>query len=584
MKEITGADLFVKALKNEKVDVLFAYPGGQAIDLFDALYGDKEIEVILPRHEQGLIHAADGYARSTGKVGVCLVTSGPGAANLVTGIATANYDSVPLVCFTGQVPTNLIGKNAFQEVDIVRITQSICKYAVMVQRREALAETIKKAFILARTGRPGVVVVDLPKDIQQAYGSDAYPKELGIGDCTVYMGQINQAAELLNHAQKPVFLIGGGVNIAHANKEMTRLAELTGVPVVTTIMGKGAIPTTHSLYVGNLGIHGSYAANWAVSNCDLLFSIGTRFNDRITGKTEEFAAGAKIVHIDIDAANISRNIPADVPVEADARMALCSLLEKAHPLSVSKWVDEINRWKKEYKIDMGKSGLTPQRVIEAVNETFTDAVIATDVGQNQLWAAQFLALDENRQMLTSGGLGTMGYGLPAAIGAKLGNPHKDVVVISGDGGMQMNLQEMATAVVYELPIVICILNNGYLGNVRQWQEMFYNRRYSSTCMRYRRSCETGCNRPDRDCPQYTPDFIRLAESYGAKGIRVTKAEDIKAAFESARKNTKAPTVIEFIIDREANVMPIVPPGNPLTDMILDSGKEMPRKVAEKTIM
>lgn len=584
MKEITGADLFVKALKNEKVDVLFAYPGGQAIDLFDALYGDKEIEVILPRHEQGLIHAADGYARSTGKVGVCLVTSGPGAANLVTGIATANYDSVPLVCFTGQVPTNLIGKNAFQEVDIVRITQSICKYAVMVQRREALAETIKKAFILARTGRPGVVVVDLPKDIQQAYGSDAYPRELGIGDCTVYMGQINQAAELLNHAQKPVFLIGGGVNIAHANKEMTRLAELTGVPVVTTIMGKGAIPTTHSLYVGNLGIHGSYAANWAVSNCDLLFSIGTRFNDRITGKTEEFAAGAKIVHIDIDAANISRNIPADVPVVADARMALCSLLEKAHPLSVSKWVDEINRWKKEYKIDMGKSGLTPQRVIEAVNETFTDAVIATDVGQNQLWAAQFLALDENRQMLTSGGLGTMGYGLPAAIGAKLGNPHKDVVVISGDGGMQMNLQEMATAVVYELPIVICILNNGYLENVRQWQEMFYNRRYSSTCMRYRRSCENGCNRPDRDCPQYTPDFIRLAESYGAKGIRVTKAEDIKAAFESARKNTKAPTVIEFIIDREANVMPIVPPGNPLTDMILDSGKEMPRKVAEKTIM
>ena len=564
--------------------MLFAYPGGQAIDLFDALYGDKEIEVILPRHEQGLIHAADGYARSTGKVGVCLVTSGPGAANLVTGIATANYDSVPLVCFTGQVPTNLIGKNAFQEVDIVRITQSICKYAVMVQRREALAETIKKAFILARTGRPGVVVVDLPKDIQQAYGSDAYPKELGIGDCTVYMGQINQAAELLNHAQKPVFLIGGGVNIAHANKEMTRLAELTGVPVVTTIMGKGAIPTTHSLYVGNLGIHGSYAANWAVSNCDLLFSIGTRFNDRITGKTEEFAAGAKIVHIDIDAANISRNIPADVPVVADARMALCSLLEKAHPLSVSKWVDEINRWKKEYKIDMGKSGLTPQRVIEAVNETFTDAVIATDVGQNQLWAAQFLALDENRQMLTSGGLGTMGYGLPAAIGAKLGNPHKDVVVISGDGGMQMNLQEMETAVVYELPIVICILNNGYLGNVRQWQEMFYNRRYSSTCMRYRRSCENGCNRPDRDCPQYTPDFIRLAESYGAKGIRVTKAEDIKAAFESARKNTKAPTVIEFIIDREANVMPIVPPGNPLTDMILDSGKEMPRKVAEKTIM
>ena len=578
MKQITGADLFVKALKEEKVDVLFAYPGGQAIDLFNALYGEKEIDVILPRHEQGLIHAADGYARSTGKVGVCLVTSGPGATNLVTGIATANYDSVPLVCFTGQVPTNLIGNDAFQEVDIVGITRSICKYAVTVRKREELAETIKKAFIIARTGKPGVVVVDLPKDIQRAYGSDAYPKEVVIRgykpQLSVHMGQINKALELLNHAEKPVFLIGGGVNIARANQEMTQLAELTGVPVVTTIMGKGAIPTTHSLYVGNLGIHGSFAANSAVSNCDVLFSIGTRFNDRITGKIEEFAAGAKIIHIDIDAAAISRTVAADVPIVADAKKAVCTLLEKAQPLSISEWTDEINRWKREYPIacpaDRGKSGLTPQMVIEAVNETFTDAVIATDVGQNQLWATQFLALDENRQMLTSGGLGTMGYGFPAAIGAKLGNPHKNVIVISGDGGMQMNIQEMATAVVYELPIIICILNNGYLGNVRQWQEMFYDRRYSSTCMRYRRRCETGCNKPNQECPEYTPDFIRLAESYGAKGIRVTKAEDIKAAFESAQKNKKTPTVIEFIIDREANVMPIVPPGNPLNNMILES--------------
>lgn len=571
MKQITGADLFVKALKEEKVDVLFAYPGGQAIDLFNALYGEKDINVILPRHEKGLIHAADGYARSTGKVGVCLVTSGPGATNLVTGIATANYDSVPLVCFTGQVLTSLIGNNAFQEVDIVGITRSISKYAVTVRKREDLAETIKKAFILARSGKPGVVVVDLPKDIQRAYGSDAYPEEMGYKpQPSVYMGQINKALELLSHARKPVFLIGGGVNIAHANKEMTQLAELTGVPVVTTIMGKGAIPTTHTLYVGNLGIHGSFAANSAVNQCDVLFSIGTRFNDRITGKTEKFAAGAKIIHIDIDAASISRNIVVDVPIVADAKKAICALLEKAEPLSISGWIDEINHWKKEYPIDMGKSGLTPQRVIEAVNELFTDAVIATDVGQNQLWATQFLALDENRQMLTSGGLGTMGYGLPAAIGAKLGNPHKDVIVISGDGGMQMNIQEMATAVVYELPIIICILNNGYLGNVRQWQEMFYDRRYSSICMRYRRSCETGCNKPNQECPEYTPDFIRLAGSYGAKGIRVTKEEDIKAAFESAQKNTKAPTVIEFIIDREANVMPIVPPGNPIDDMILDN--------------
>lgn len=574
MRQITGAELFVRALKKEGVDVLFAYPGGQAIDLFDALHGEKEIEVILPRHEQGLIHAADGYARSTGKVGVCLVTSGPGATNLVTGIATANYDSVPLVCFTGQVPTNLIGRGAFQEVDIVGITESICKYAVTVRKREDLAETIKKAFCIAKTGKPGVVVVDLPKDVQKAYGSDFYPKEIAIRGYRpqpeLPVGQIDRAFELLNHAVKPVFLIGGGVKIAGANREMTRLAERTGVPVVTTIMGKGAIPTTNSLYVGNIGIHGSYAANVAVSDCDVLFSIGTRFNDRITGKTEEFAAKAKIVHIDIDAASISRNIAADVPIVADAKEAICALLEKAKPLQISKWTDEINRWKKKYPITMGKIGLTPQRILQSINEMFKNAIVTTDVGQNQLWATQFLEIGENKQMLTSGGLGTMGYGLPAAIGAKLGNLDRDVIVISGDGGMQMNIQEMATAVVYELPIVICILNNGYLGNVRQWQEMFYERRYSSTCMRYRRSCETGCNRPDHRCPEYTPDFIALAESYGAKGIRVTEAEDIRNALLSAKQNTKTPTVIEFIIDREANVMPIVVPGHALNDMILES--------------
>ncbi len=572
--EITGAELFVKALKEEAVTTLFAYPGGQAIDLFNALYGEKDIDVILPRHEQGLIHAADGYARSTGRVGVCLVTSGPGATNLVTGIATANYDSVPLGCFTGQVPTNLIGNDAFQEVDIVGITRSVCKYAVTVRKREVLAEIIKKAFYIARTGKAGVVVVDLPKDIQQAYGDDFYPKEISVRgykpSTSVHMGQLIKALDILCHAKRPVFLIGGGVNIAHANKEMTQLAEQTKVPVITTIMGKGAIPTTHRLYVGNIGIHGSYTANWAISNCDVLFSIGTRFNDRITGKIEEFAAGAKIIHIDIDAASISRNIVVDVPIVADAKEAICSLLEKAEPLSISEWVNEINHWKKEYPTDMGRSGLTPQMVVQAINEIFTDAVIATDVGQNQLWTTQFLELDENRQMLTSGGLGTMGYGFPAAIGARLGNPDKDVIVITGDGGMQMNIQEMATAVVYELPIIICILNNGYLGNVRQWQEMFYDRRYSSTCMRYRKSCQIGCNTPDRNCPQYTPDFISLSESYGAKGIRVTNPADIKDALLSAKQNRIGPTVIEFIIDREINVMPIVPPGNSLNDMILES--------------
>lgn len=571
--EITGAQLFVKALKEESVTTLFAYPGGQAIDLFHALYGVEGIDVILPRHEQGLVHAADGYARSTGKVGVCLVTSGPGATNLVTGIATANYDSVPLVCFTGQVPTGLMGHGAFQEVDIVGITKSISKYAVTVRRREDLAETIKRAFYIAKAGKPGVAVVDLPKDIQRAYGSDVYPEEIALRGCRmgcpVHMGQLNKALDILGHAKKPVFLAGGGVNIAHANREMERLAGLTGVPVVTTIMGKGAVPTTNSLYVGNIGIHGSYAANSAVSNCDVLFSIGTRFNDRITGKKEAFAANAKIIHIDIEAASISRNIAADVPVVADAKQAISLLLEKAKPLPISEWVSEISRWKKEYPIHMGNDGLTPQRVMEAINEVFTDSVIATDVGQNQLWATQFLEIDANRRMLTSGGLGTMGYGFPAAIGAKLGNPHKDVVVVSGDGGMQMNIQEMATAMCQELPLILCVLNNSWLGNVRQWQEMFFDKRYSATCLRYRKGCTKDCLNPEKCCPPYTPDFVKLAESYGAQAFRVEKPEELDAAFAAAQKETKRPTLIEFIIDPEANVSPMAPPGKPLNEIILE---------------
>lgn len=572
--KITGAELLVKALKEENVDTLFAYPGGQVIDLFDALYGEKDIDLILPRHEQGLVHAADGYARSTGKVGVCLVTSGPGATNLVTGIATANYDSVPLVCFTGQVSTNLIGNDAFQEVDTVGIMRSICKYAVTVRKREDLANTIKKAFYIAKTGKPGVVVVDLPKDIQKEYGSDFYPDEINIRgykpNISVHIGQMHRALELLNNAKRPVFLIGGGVNIAHANTEMTKLAEITGVPVITTIMGKGAIPATHKLYVGNIGIHGSYAANTAISQCDVLFSIGTRFNDRITGKLEAFASHAKIVHIDIDPASISRNITVDIPIVADAKCAISTLLEKAKPLNISDWTEKINTWKKQYPMDMRNEGTTPKKIIESINDVFNDVIVTTDVGQNQLWATQFLNLGENKQMMTSGGLGTMGYGLPSAIGAKLGNPDKDVIVISGDGGIQMNIQEMATAVVYELPIIICIFNNGYLGNVRQWQEQFYNKRYSYTCMRRRKSCSTTCNSPNPCCPEYIPDFIQLAKSYGAEGIRVTESEEIKAALLKAKQNTKTPTIIEFVIDREINVMPIVPPGYPLNGMMLES--------------
>ena len=573
--QITGAELFVKALLAEQVDTLFAYPGGQAIDLFNALYGVKGINVILPRHEQGLVHAADGYARTTGKVGVCLVTSGPGATNLVTGIATANYDSVPLVCFTGQVPTHLIGNDAFQEVDIVGITRSISKYAFTVRKREELADCIKKAFLIARSGKPGVVVVDLPKDIQQAVGSDYYPEQIQVRgykpNTNIHIGQIKKSIECLKNAKRPIFLLGGGVNIARASHEMTLLAEKTGIPVVTTIMGKGAIPTTHPLYVGNIGIHGSYAANSAISECDVLFSIGVRFNDRITGKVSEFARKAAIIHIDIDPASISRNIAVDIPIVGDAKNAILALLEKTPEYNFEAWQKRINLWKLKYPLTAlqdTQSKITPLNIIQEINRIYENAVITTDVGQNQLWATQFLELTNQKQMITSGGLGTMGYGLPAAIGAKLGNPDKDVVAICGDGGIQMNIQEMATAVVYELPIAICIFNNGYLGNVRQWQEMFFNKHYSSVCLRYRKSCHVTCNTPSASCPEYIPDFIRLAESYGAKAIRVRRYEEIKTALEEAKNTQNVPTVIEFVIEPEENVFPIVPPGNPLSDMVM----------------
>ena len=572
--EISGAKMFVKALQEEHVETLFAYPGGTAIDLFDALYDAEGIDMILPRHEQALVHAADGYARSTGKVGVCLVTSGPGATNLVTGIATANFDSVPLVCFTGQVPTNLIGNDAFQEVDTVGIVRSICKYAVTVRKREDLARIIKNAFYIAKTGKPGPVIVDIPKDIQIAMGSDEYPTEVNIRGYKpsegAHSGQIKKALEKLKNAKRPVFLIGGGVNIAHARKEMTELAELTGVPVVTTIMGKGAIPTNHPLYVGNIGMHGNLASNKAIMECDVLFSIGTRFNDRITGTIDTFAKNAEIIHIDIDAASISRNIKVDIPIVADAKVAITKMLKYVEKLDIADWVSEIMKIKEEYPINMNSySGLTPEKIIKTINEMYNNLIITTDVGQNQLWTTQYIEIDENKQLLTSGGLGTMGYGFPAAIGAKLGNMDKDVICISGDGGVQMNIQEMATAVSYELPVTLVILNNGYLGNVRQWQELFFNKRYSSTCLRYRRSCNRDCMNPDKCCPKYTPNFVKLAESYDAVGIRVTNEEELRAAFTKARENKNGPTVIEAYIDPAANVFPMVPGGKSLDQMIMD---------------
>ena len=569
-----GTEIIVKALREEGVDTIFGYPGGQAVDIFDALYDADDIEVVLPRHEQALIHAADGYARSTGKVGVCLVTSGPGATNLVTGIATANYDSVPLVCITGQVPLGLMGNDAFQEVDIVGITNSICKYAVTVRTREELPRILKEAFYIARTGRPGPVVVDIPKDIQQAVGSDEYPTEVNIRgykpNDSVHVGQIKKAVGMLKKAKKPLFLVGGGVNISDANAQMKKLAEVTGAPVITTIMGKGAIPSSHELYLGNIGIHGSYAANHAVSECDVLFSIGTRFNDRITGKISEFAKNAKIIHIDIDSASISKNIVVDIPIVADAKMAIEKLLEYVSPLKIDKWVEQVLEWKKQYPINMDRyEGLTPEKIIKYINENFDRPIVTTDVGQNQLWATQYIELESNRQFLTSGGLGTMGYGFPAAIGAKIGNPDRPVIAISGDGGMQMNIQELATAVALELPLILIVLNNGYLGNVRQWQELFYHKRYSSTCLRYRKSCERNCANKDKCCPKYTPDFVKLAESYDAYGIRIMNEEEISKAFEYALQHKDAPTIIECVIEREADVFPMVPTGKTLADMIMD---------------
>lgn len=574
---ITGAELFVKALKEENVDKIFAYPGGNITDILNALYKQNDIELILPRHEQALSHAADGYARSTGKVGVCLVTSGPGATNLVTGIATANFDSVPMVCFTGQVPTHLIGNDAFQEVDIVGITRHICKYAVTVRKRSDLASIIKKAFFIARNGKPGVVLVDIPKDIQMEFGDRYYPESIEIRsykpNTSVHIGQIKKAVDILKKAKKPVFLIGGGVNIAHANEEMKKLAEKSNVPVITTIMGKGAIPTNHELFVGNIGIHGSFASNSAISEADVLFSIGTRFNDRITGKISEFAKNATIIHVDIDPASISRNIVVDIPIVADAKVAIQAITEKIDRLNTDDWLKQIKEWKEKYPLKMKSEGLTPQKIIETINRKFDNLIVTTDVGQNQLWTTQYIELDENKQLITSGGLGTMGFGFPSAIGAKLGNPDKTVISISGDGGVQMNIQELATAVAYELPVILCIFNNGYLGNVRQLQEFFSKGHYSCVCLKYDRNCDctVAKNVPKAGCAKkpYSPDFVKLAESYGAKGIRVINEEDIEKAFDEAAKNTKTPTIIEFMIEREEDVLPMVLLGNPLNEMIIE---------------
>lgn len=476
------------------------------------------------------------------------------------------------MCFTGQVARHLIGNDAFQEVDIVGITRSITKYGVTVRRREDLGRIIKEAFYIARTGRPGPVLIDLPKDVMGELGDGEYPKDVNIRgykpNTGVHIGQLKRAIKMLGKAKRPLFLAGGGVNIARANEVFTELVEKTNVPVVTTVMGRGAIATNHPLYIGNLGMHGAYACNMAVGECDLLFSIGTRFNDRITGKLHSFAPKAQIVHIDIDTAAISKNVQVDVPIVADAREAIEKMLEYVSECGTQRWLDQVEGWKQEHPMAMKRKPImTPQDIIDTLNRVFDQAIVVTDVGQHQMFAAQFVEVTKGKRLLMSGGLGTMGYGLPGAIGAKIGNPDTPVISISGDGGMQMNIQEIATAVLEELPIISCIFNNNNLGMVRQWQKLFYGKRYSMTCLRSGAACRGRCG--EVECPAYTPDFIKLAESYGAIGIRVTKKEEIEPAFREAMKSTKTPVIIEFEIDPEDLVYPMIQPGGTLEDMILD---------------
>lgn len=566
---ITGKKLFVKALKAEGVDTIFAYPGGMVTDILDEIDKQGGIRIILPRHEQALIHAAEGYARATGKTAVCLVTSGPGATNTITGLTDAFYDSIPMVCFTGQVARNLVGNDAFQEVDMVGLTRNITKYSVMVQKREDMGRIIKDAFYIARTGKPGPVVIDIPKDIQVTNGDPEYPENVDIRGYKppegVHVGQLKKAWKTLKSAKRPLILAGGGVLISGAQDELQRFMEETRVPVVTTVMGRGAVPTYHPYYVGDAGLHGSYSCNQAIAACDVLFSIGTRFNDRITGSLQEFAPNAQIVHIDIDSASISRNVVVNVPIVADAKVALEKLLEWAEPIETADWRKMIQEWDNKYPMSMPNDvGLTPQAIIEGINEVFEKAIITTDVGQHQMWASQFLELDANKKMITSGGFGTMGFGFPAAVGAKIARPEMSVVSITGDGGFQMNMQEMATSVIEHAPVVVVLMNNMNLGMVRQMQNVYYGKRYVATSLKlHEEDVEKGA-------PIYVPDFVKWADSYGVEGIRITEREQIIPALQKAKEREEQgmSTLLEFLINEDELVLPMVKAGKGATDMIL----------------
>nr|WP_022852359.1 biosynthetic-type acetolactate synthase large subunit [Thermodesulfatator atlanticus] len=564
-KKMTGAQIIVEALRREGVDIIFGYPGGAVIDIYDELYRAQDIKHVLVRHEQGAAHAADGLARSTGKVGVCLATSGPGATNTVTGIATAYMDSVPMVVLTGQVPTKLIGNDAFQEVDITGITRPCTKHNFLVKRVEDLAWTLKAAFHIARTGRPGPVLVDIPKDVQQAKTEFNWPEEIRLRSYNPtyepHKRQVEKAYRLLEASTRPVILVGGGVISSGAHEEVRELAELLHIPVTMTLMGLGGFPGTHEYSLGMLGMHGTYYANMAVANSDLIIAVGARFDDRVTGKVDAFAPMAKIVHIDIDPTSIQKNVRVDVPIVGDCKRALAKLLEiikevgrpaKLWKEQFKEWWEQIEIWRRRYPLTYKQEGdyIKPQFVIEKLYElTGGDAIVCTEVGQNQMWTAQFWKFDRPRTLLSSGGLGTMGYGFPASIGAQMANPDRLVIDFAGDGSIQMNIQEMATAIDQRLPIKVIILNNGYLGMVRQWQELFYERRYSAVEF------------------ATIPDFVKLADAYGAVGLRATKPEDVEPVLKKALE-TKNLVLVDIHIAPEEGVFPMVPAGRATTEMIL----------------
>jgi acetolactate synthase-1/2/3 large subunit len=550
-----GAKILLESLKREGVEVMFGISGGAVIDIFDAMYDEPEIKFYLTRHEQAAAHAADGYARATGKPGVCIATSGPGATNLVTGIATAYMDSIPIVAITGQVYSYLIGNDAFQEADVTGITRPITKHNYLIKNVGEMATTVKEAFHVAQTGRPGPVVLDIAKDAQRQETEFAYPEQASMrGYRPTYEGhpgQIARAAKTINEAKQPVIYAGGGVVISGAHKELRKLAEKVQVPVTTTLLGLGGFPETHELALGMLGMHGTGYANNAVMESDLLIAVGARFDDRVTGKLDAFAPNAKIIHIDIDPSAISKNVVVDIPIVGDAKRVLLELNELVEKADTEPWLKKVDEWKKKFPLSYNQNGdvIKPQYVVEQIYEaTKGEAIIVTEVGQNQMWAAQFYKYTEPRTFLSSGGLGTMGYGFPAAIGAQVGCPDKIVFDIAGDGSIQMNIQELTTVVANKLPVKVAILNNRYLGMVRQWQDLFYDGRLSGVNL------------------DTNPDFVKVAEAFGATGINVTKPEEVRPAIEQAI-DTPGPVFMNFIVDRAENVFPMVPAGASINQMI-----------------